>query len=54
MSDHLPTLTLLKQMMVVDNDLITFKSHRLNEEKLSKIKQVLYSLDWNGHLRDPG
>ena len=50
MSDHLPTLTLLKQTRIVDKDPIIFESHCLNNDKFGKIKHELYSIDWNGHL----
>ena len=49
MSDHLPTLTLLKQTKIVDKDPIIFESCCLNDVKLGKIKQELSNIDWNGH-----
>ena len=49
-SDHLPTLALLKQTKLLDKKLLEFKSHNLSREKVNKIKNMLYQIDWTRHL----
>ena len=50
MSDHLPTLTLLKQTKVVDKSPLIYQSRRLTDQKIHTIKQLLRETDWNGIL----
>ena len=49
-SDHLPTLALLKQTKLLDKKLLEFESHNLSREKVNKIKNMLYQIDWTRHL----
>ena len=49
-SDHLPTLALLKQTKLLDKKPLVFKSQNLSKEKIAKIKTKLYELDWTRHL----
>ena len=48
-SDHLPSLLLLKQTKVKDKTPIELKSRNLND-KIMKINNELRSIDWNGLL----
>ena len=49
-SDHLPTLALLKQTKLVDDKPIEFESRKLNPERIKEIKQKLLLVDWTRHL----
>ena len=49
-SDHLPSLLLLKQTKVKDRTPIEFESRNLNEEKVKQINIGLQNIDWNGKL----
>ena len=49
-SDHLPSLLLLKQTKVKDKTPIEFKSRNLNDDKIMKINNELKCIDWNGLL----
>ena len=49
-SDHLPSLLLLKQTKVKDRTPIEFKSRNLNDEKIKQINIGLRNIDWNGKL----
>ena len=51
MSNHMPLLTLLKQMKVTDKSNLVFKSRKLNDTKLNIIKIKLYAIDWIGKLK---
>ena len=50
MSDHHPTVALLKQTKFTNKSPIEFQSRKLNEDKISKINQMLHNVDWNGNL----
>ena len=50
MSDHLPSLVLLKQTKIMDKSQLIFESRTLNEAKIGMIKHKLYQIDWNGEL----
>ena len=50
MSDHLPTLTLLKQTKLVDKTPLVYKSRKLTNDKIESIKQRLKETDWKGIL----
>ena len=50
MSDHLPTLTLLKQTRLTDKSPLIFKSRKLNSQKITDIKNKLKETDWDGIL----
>ena len=50
MSDHLPTLALLKQTKITDKNPIEFNSRLLNSECISNINRKLWDIDWIGHL----
>ena len=50
MSDHLPTLMLLKQTKLVDKSPLVYRSRKLTEEKIQSIKEKLKETDWNGVL----
>ena len=52
MSDHLPTLTLLKQTKLVDKSPLIYQSRRLTNKKINTIKQLLRETDWNGILNN--
>ena len=49
-SDHLPSLQLLKQTKVKDKTPIEFESRNLNDNKIMKINNELRCIDWNGLL----
>ena len=49
-SDHLPSLLLLKQTKVKDKTPIKFESRNLNDDKIVQINNELRSIDWNGQL----
>ena len=49
-SDHLPSLLLLKQTKVKDKTPIEFESRNLNDDKIMKINNELRKIDWNGLL----
>ena len=49
-SDHLPSLLLLKQTKVKDKTPIEFESRNLNDDKIMQINNELRSIDWNGQL----
>ena len=50
MSDHLPTLALMKQTKITDQNSIEFNSRLLNSECISNINRKLWDIDWIGHL----
>ena len=45
-SDHLPTLTLLKQTRMTIKAPLTFESRNLSETKLRQINHDLHQMDW--------
>ena len=49
-SDHLPSLLLLKQTKVKDKIPIEFESRNLNDDKIMQINNELRNTDWNGRL----
>ena len=49
-SDHLPSLLLLKQTKVKDKTPIEFESRNLNDDKIMQINNELRCIDWNGQL----
>ena len=49
-SDHLPSLITLKQCKITDKNPLEYQSRKLNNNKLTQIKQNLLNIDWNGHL----
>ena len=49
-SDHLPTITMLKQMRLMNKELIEFKSRCLIETKLKKVNHKLMRVNWIGVL----
>ena len=49
-SDHLPTVALLKQTKMIDKTLIEYKSRKLNDDKIKNINNRLNHKDWNGIL----
>ena len=46
MSNHLPTLSLVKQTKVTDKSPLEFERRNLNEKKMSQIKHELYNVNW--------
>ena len=50
LSDHLPTVALLRQIKVSDKSPIAYQSRRLNDTKIDMINQQLRNIDWNGVL----
>ena len=49
-SNHLPTLALLKQTKFLDKKPLVFKSQNLSKVKIAKFKTKLYEVDWTRHL----
>ena len=49
-SDHLPTLTMLKQTRLLKREPLTFESRCLNEGKLRTVNTRLMQVDWIGVL----
>ena len=49
-SDHLPTLAMLKQIRLMNHELIEFNSRCLNENKLKQVNHKLMRVDWIGVL----
>ena len=49
-SDHLPTLAMLKQMRLMNQEPIKFNSRCLNENKLKQVNHKLMRVDWIGVL----
>ena len=49
-SDHLPLITMLRQMRLLNKTPLTFESRCLTEEKLAKVREYLYNKDWVGLL----
>ena len=49
-SDHLPLLVLIKQTKLMDKTPIEFKSRKLNKDKITRIKNILFNTDWNVRL----
>ena len=50
MSDHLPSLVLLKQNKISDKEPLEFQSRHLTDAKIGKIQQMLMEQDFNGSL----
>ena len=50
-SDHLPSLVLMKQTKLRNKDPLRFKSRTLTADKIKCIKDELKKKDWNGILR---
>ena len=50
-SDHLPTLALLKQTKMLNKEPLEFVSRNLNEKKISRINEKLSNVDWVGTLK---
>ena len=51
-SDHLPSIVLMKQTRLTDKSPIEFDSRNLTEDKISRIKFELMHVDWNGTLNN--
>ena len=49
-SDHLPSLVLLKQTKLLNKEPLEFVTRNLNEQKLNLINEKLRDIDWNGNL----
>ena len=49
-SDHLPSLVLLKQTKNKNKEPIEFKSRKLTESNFATIRRSLNQVDWNGTL----
>ena len=49
-SDHLPSLVLLKQTKLLNKEPLEFTSRNLNEQKLKLTNEKLHDIDWNGNL----
>ena len=49
-SDHLPSLVLLKQTKIKNKEPIEFKSRKLTEANFATIRRSLNQVDWNGIL----
>ena len=51
-SDHLPSIVLMKQTHITDKSPIEFDSRILTDDKISRIKSELMHVDWNGTLNN--
>ena len=51
-SDHLPSIVLMKQTRIADKSPIEFDSRILTVDKISRIKAELMHVDWNGTLNN--
>ena len=51
-SDHLPSIVLMKQTRLTDKSPIEFDSRNLTDDKISRIKSELMCIDWNGTLNN--
>ena len=51
-SDHLPSIVLIKQTHITDKSSIEFDSRILTDDKISRIKAELMHVDWNGTLNN--
>ena len=51
-SDHLPSIVLMKQTHLTDKSPIEFDSRNLTDDKISRIKSKLMCVDWNGTLNN--
>ena len=51
-SDHLPSIVLMKQTCLTDKSPIEFDSRNLTEDKISRIKSELMRVDWNSILNN--
>ena len=51
-SDHLPSIVLMKQTRLTDKSPIEFDSRNLTDDKISRIKSELMHVDWNGTLNN--
>ena len=50
-SDHLPSLVLLKQTKLLNKEPLEFRSRNLNEQKLKLINEKLHDIEnWNANL----
>ena len=49
-SDHLPTLAMLKQTRLMNHELIAFNSRCLSKDKLKQVNHKLMRVDWIGVL----
>ena len=49
-SDHLPTLAILKQTKILNKEPLEFKSQNLTQSKIEQINQKLIQTDWTGLL----
>ena len=49
-SDHLPTIVMLKQTRLLNKEPLTFKSRCLNDDKLKLVNHKLMGKDWIGLL----
>ena len=49
-SDHLPTIVMLKQTRLLNKEPLTFKSRCLNDDKLKSANRKLMGKDWIGLL----
>ena len=50
-SNHMPTLTMMRQTKLRDKTPLEFELRNINDNKLSMIWEDLKSIDWNGLLR---
>ena len=51
-SDHLPSIVLMKQTRITDKSPIEFDSRILTDDKISRIRAELMHVDWNGTLNN--
>ena len=50
MSDHLPSLVLLKQSKLLNKEPLEFTSRNLNAKKSALVNNRMQTIDWNGVL----
>ena len=51
-TDHLPSIVLMKQTRITDKSPIEFDSRILTDDKISRIRAELMHVDWNGTLNN--
>ena len=49
-SDHLPLITMMRQMRLADKSPLKYESRCLTEDKLNKVRNSLFQKDWIGLL----
>ena len=50
LSDHLPSVCLLKQTKHVCKELLKFKARNMTDKKINNIKNILYNIVWLSNI----